>query len=178
MSNLGRFRDIIIDSEAPDGEQRINAIRTENPGKTIGLASACVDILQPGHTIFFEQIKQIADVVVISLGRDSVVGALKPGRPIIPEGNRAYLVAAMKPVDYVVLGSSFVEEGKVDFRRTLEVLKPDFFVLNSDDSALGIKRALCESLGITLKIVDRVVPDFLIPTSTTEIIDRIRSSQE
>jgi D-beta-D-heptose 7-phosphate kinase/D-beta-D-heptose 1-phosphate adenosyltransferase len=177
MSTLGKYKSVIIDCEAEGGVQFIEKIRHMHPGKTIAFASGCYDIFQPGHGIFFEQMHEIADIVVIGIGRDSVLKALKPGRPINSEMNRVYVLASMKAVDYVIIDSSLVEQpGKIDFRLTLETLLPDYFVLNSDDSGIDTKRMLCEKLKIELRLVERIVPTFLDPTSTTEIINKIKNS--
>jgi D-beta-D-heptose 7-phosphate kinase/D-beta-D-heptose 1-phosphate adenosyltransferase len=177
MSSLGRYQSLIIDCEAEGGLQAIKGIRSLHPGKTIAFASGCYDVFQPGHGIFFEQMHEIADIVVIGIGRDVVLKALKPGRPINSEMNRAYVLASMRSVDHVIIDSSFVEQpGKLDFRATLEALLPDYFILNSDDTSIDIKRKLCEQLNVELKLVDRIVPSFLDATSTTDIINKIKNS--
>ncbi len=140
---------------------------------TIAMCSGCFDVLQSGHAVFFGQCKDFADTLVIAMGRDCVISSLKgPSRPLNPEMNRAYLLAAMATVDYVILGESEVGPGKIDFGGIMRDLRPDVFVLNDDDGGINAKRQLCEALGVRLELVGRTVPAFLTPTSTTEIIEK------
>ena len=141
----------------------------------IALCSGCYDVLQSGHAVFFEQCKAFADALVVSVGRDDTVRTLKgPGRPVNPENNRLFLVAALEDVDYAVLGDEEVRPGKIDFYEVMRALRPDVFVLNSDDRAVVEKEALCRELGVELRLVERTVPEFLTPTSTTEILGKLR----
>lgn len=152
-------------------------LRRSNADNTIVFCSGCYDILQSGHPVFFNQCKQFGDILVVGVGRDTVITALKgPSRPVNPENNRLYLLAALQDVDYAVLNDTTVEEGKIDFRSILERLQPDVFVLNDDDSAMAEKKALCDRLGIRLQTVSRVVPPELEATSSSRIIDKITFS--
>jgi rfaE bifunctional protein nucleotidyltransferase chain/domain len=73
-------------------------------GKTIAFANGCFDILHVGHTRYLEAASREADVLVVAINDDPSVRELKgPGRPILPAGDRALLVAALRWVDYVVV---------------------------------------------------------------------------
>ncbi len=149
-------------------------IRKEANSRKIVFCTGCYDILQSGHAVFFNQCKQFGDILVVGVGRDSVIARLKgPGRPVNPENNRLYLVAAMQDVDYAVLNDENLSDGKIDFRETIKKLKPDVFVLNEDDTGITEKKELCRQLGISIEFVKRIVPPELEPTSTTRIIDKI-----
>jgi cytidyltransferase-like protein len=153
---------------------RLSEIRKQNPKSKIVFCTGCFDILQSGHAVFFSQCKEFGDILVVGVGRDSVVSALKgPGRPVNPENNRLYLLAALQDIDFAVLNDSEIKEGKIDFTRVVEELRPDIFVLNQDDSGMFEKQRLCDELGIKLVQVSREVPKELEPTSTTRIIDKI-----
>ncbi|MDW7695521.1 adenylyltransferase/cytidyltransferase family protein [Flammeovirgaceae bacterium SG7u.111] len=152
----------------------LQELREKNPQKKIVYCTGCYDILQSGHAVFFNQCKALGDILVVGVGKDIVIEKLKgPGRPVNPEINRLYLVAAMQDVDYATLNGEEILEGKVDFMPVLEHLKPDIFVINDDDSGLEHKQELCHSLDIEPKLVSRVVPPELMPTSTTNIINKI-----
>lgn len=141
-------------------------------GKKIVFCSGSYDVLHPGHEIFFEQCKEFGDILIVSVGRDSVVKKLKgPKRPINPEMNRIFLVASMQEVDYVILGEEEIRPGKIDFYSIIKKIKPDFYVLNDDDSAIKEKQRLCDEIGIELGLVSRTVPEYLRPTSSTEITE-------
>jgi cytidyltransferase-like protein len=140
----------------------------------IAMCSGCYDILQSGHAVFFEQCKAIAPALVVSVGCDVTLAALKgPGRPINPENNRLYLLASLAAVDYVVLGDSDLLPGKIDFHTAARALRPDVFILNDDDSAVAEKQAFLGELGVELAFVSRTTPAFLTPTSTTEIARKL-----
>jgi cytidyltransferase-like protein len=158
-------------------EQELPAIRKKHAGKKIVFCSGCYDILQSGHAIFFDQCRKFGDILVVGIGRDSVIARLKgPGRPVNPETNRLYLVAAMQDVDYAVLNGADMIRCKMDHASILEKLQPDIYVLNDDDSDIETKQRLCGRLGIVMKFVSRIVPPELEPTSTSRIIDKINFS--
>jgi cytidyltransferase-like protein len=155
----------------------LEGLRKKHADKKIIFCSGCFDILQSGHAIFFNQCKQFGDLLVVGIGTDITVQQLKgPDRPVNPEMNRLYLVAAFQEVDFVVLNDFEIGEGKIDFYEKLALLKPDVFVLNDDDNAVAPKKALCERYGIELVLVPRLVPEELIPTSTSKIIHKINFS--
>ena len=157
--------------------ENLNAIRERHPDEKIVFCTGCFDILQSGHAVFFSQCKRYGEVVVVGIGRDSTLQTLKgPGRPVNPEANRLYLVAAMQDVSYAVLNDAQIGNGKIDFEEVISRLRPDVFVLNDDDSSIPEKQVLCDQLGIRLELVGREVPPELVPTSTTNIINKINFS--
>ncbi len=157
--------------------ETLHTVRSRHPDKKIVFCSGCYDILQSGHAIFFSQCREFGNILVVGIGSDSVITELKgPGRPVNPENNRLYLVAAMQDVDYAVLNSRELTGGKMDHAPQLESLKPDIYVLNSDDSDIQTKKELCKRLGIEIRFVDRIVPPELEPTSSSRIIDKIKFS--
>jgi cytidyltransferase-like protein len=149
-------------------------LREQNINRKIVFCTGCYDILQSGHAVFFNQCKQFGDILVVGVGRDEVISKLKgPGRPVNPENNRLYLVAAMQDVDYAVLNDQSVFGDKIDFKNILEKLRPDIFIVNDDDSGIGEKRSICSTTGTQIELVKRIVPPELEATSTTRIIDKI-----
>jgi D-glycero-beta-D-manno-heptose 1-phosphate adenylyltransferase len=73
-------------------------------GKRLVLANGCFDLLHVGHVRYLEGAKALGDVLVVALNSDASVRRLKgPGRPIMTEGERAEIVAALAPVDHVVV---------------------------------------------------------------------------
>jgi D-glycero-alpha-D-manno-heptose-7-phosphate kinase len=155
----------------------LSQVRKMNPGKKVVFCTGCYDILQSGHAVFFNQCKEFGEILVVGVGRDVVITELKgPGRPVNPENNRVYLIAALQDVDYAVLNDTKLLPGKIDFKNILEELRPDTFILNEDDSGVKAKKAICDKLGIEISFVQRIVPEELEPTSTTRIIDKINFS--
>jgi len=175
--------------------------------KKIVFCTGSYDILHSSHAVFFDQCKEFGDILIVGIGRDSIIKKLKgENRPINPENNRIFLLAAMQNIDFVVLNDSELLTGKIDFfniiiensgnyilfcpefskgqfgegsdtinRIVHNIIKPDIFVLNVDDSAIKEKKELCEKLGSKLKLVPRIVPNYLKPTSSTKIINKIRN---
>jgi len=158
-------------------EDMLSSLRIQYANKKIVFCTGCYDILQSGHAVFFNQCRELGDILVVGVGRDSVITSLKgPGRPVNPEINRLYLVAAMHDVDFAVLNGSEIKKGKIDFENIIEKLKPDYFILNDDDSGLDSKQELCDKYGVEIKFVSRIVPEELEATSTSRIIDKINFS--
>lgn len=157
--------------------KNLSSLKEKNKGKKIGLCSGCFDIFHSGHSFFFESCKSFCDILVVSVGSDSVIRELKGnGRPVNSENNRIYLVASINNVDYAVLGAEVkdMKAGKVDFYDIMKNLRPDIFIINNDDSAIKEKSELCKKLNVELKIAERIVPEFLKSTSSTNIIKNIQ----
>jgi len=75
-------------------------------GRTLALANGHFDLLHVGHLRFLQGAADQADVLIVAINDDASVRSLKgPGRPIVPVSERAELVAALEPVDYVVVFS-------------------------------------------------------------------------
>jgi len=183
MAKLGKYKNKIFDSETLGGIRGIKNIRKTNFKNIIVFASGCFDVAHSGHALFMEQMRHVGSrlaknnqkvLVIVGLGKDKVLAKLKgKARPINPEWNRAYLLASYKEVDYVILDSSKVGADRIDFKETLNILRPDVFVLNDDDSSLEVKKKLCKDQGIIFKTVKRLVPDFLKSTSSSKIIEKL-----
>jgi rfaE bifunctional protein nucleotidyltransferase chain/domain len=96
-------------------------------GRTVALANGAFDLLHVGHVRYLEGAKALADVLVVAVNDDASVRALKgPGRPRIPAGERAEIVAALECVDHVVLF------GELDVRAVLRRLRPHLHVKGTD----------------------------------------------
>ena len=78
-------------------------LRTE--GKKIVFTNGCFDILHAGHVRYLKQARKLGDALIIGLNSDRSVSAIKPGRPVNSEKNRAEVLAALAAVDYVVVFS-------------------------------------------------------------------------
>lgn len=73
-------------------------------GKTIAFANGCFDILHVGHLRYLQGAAREADVLVVGINGDQSVRLLKGnGRPLMPEGERAEMIAAIRGVDYVTI---------------------------------------------------------------------------
>jgi rfaE bifunctional protein nucleotidyltransferase chain/domain len=96
-------------------------------GRTIAFANGCFDLLHVGHVRYLQAAALEADRLVVAINDDRSVATLKgPGRPILSDGDRAELVAALRGVDYVV---TFPEPTVTPL---LLALKPDVHCKGTD----------------------------------------------
>lgn len=96
-------------------------------GHTVAFANGGFDLLHVGHVRYLEAAKREADRLVVAVNSDaSVRGHKGPGRPVLDEGARSELVAALRCVDYVVIfGDATVD-------RLLTLLTPDVHCKGTD----------------------------------------------
>jgi D-glycero-beta-D-manno-heptose 1-phosphate adenylyltransferase len=136
-------------------------------GLKIVLANGCFDTLHVGHTRYLEGARREGDVLVVAVNSDSSVCALKgAGRPILPEGARAALVAALRAVDFVVVFS------EPDVEALLQDLRPDVHAKGTDYTAETVpERAASARLGIRVAIVGDPKDH-----STREFLDSVRKA--
>jgi rfaE bifunctional protein nucleotidyltransferase chain/domain len=101
--------------------------RTRRAGKSIALANGIFDLFHVGHLRYLEGAKSLADVLVVAVNSDASTRRNKgPGRPVVPEAERAEIVAALSCVDHVVVfGSKTVIP-------LIRKLKPDWQVKGTD----------------------------------------------
>ena len=95
--------------------------------QTVAFANGHFDLLHVGHLRYLQAAKAAADVLVVGLNDDASVARLKgPGRPIVPAAERAELLAALEPVDFVVI---FEGDSPAPL---LALLKPDVHCKGTD----------------------------------------------
>lgn len=96
-------------------------------GRRIALANGVFDLLHVGHVRYLEGARALADVLVVAVNSDASTRANKgEGRPVIPEDERAELVAALGCVDHVLV---FDERTVVE---VIRALRPDVHVKGTD----------------------------------------------
>jgi D-glycero-beta-D-manno-heptose 1-phosphate adenylyltransferase len=96
-------------------------------GRTIALANGVFDLFHVGHLRYLVGAKAEADLLVVAVNGDASTRANKgPGRPIVPEAERAELVAALACVDHVVLFDT------KDVVSVIRLLRPDVQVKGTD----------------------------------------------
>ena len=83
-------------------------------GKRVVFTNGCFDLLHPGHVRYLAQARKLGDVLLVAVNSDSGVRAIKgPGRPILPEGERAEILAALECVDYVTIFSDLTPQAVI-----------------------------------------------------------------
>ena len=129
----------LIESVARDRAER----------RTIAFANGCFDLLHVGHVRYLHGAAAEADRLIVAVNTDASVRGLKgPNRPVLPEQDRAELVAALRGVSYVVLFSDPTVE------RLLLLLKPDVHCKGTDYTVETVpERAVVQSYGGRTAIV-------------------------
>jgi rfaE bifunctional protein nucleotidyltransferase chain/domain len=138
-------------------------VRIRDRGARVALTNGVFDLLHVGHLRYLRQARRHADVLVVGVNADAVVG--KPGRPLIPEADRAELVAALDPVDYVVIFSTPTADS------LLRELRPDVYVKGADYSEATLpEAATAREVGARLIFVPLAEGH-----STSELLRKLRS---
>ncbi len=97
-------------------------------GKTVALANGVFDLFHVGHLRYLRGARDLADLLVVAVNSDASARRLGkgPGRPVVPESERAEIVAALSCVDHVVLFDS------PDVVPVIRALRPDVQVKGTD----------------------------------------------
>ncbi len=118
-------------------------------GRKVALANGLFDLLHVGHLRYLEGARAEADLLVVAINSDASARGLKgPSRPIVPEDERAELVAGFGCVDFVtVFGEPSVEA-------VMRALRPDVHCKGTDYTAETVpEREIARELGIRVAIV-------------------------
>ncbi len=136
--------------------------------RRIVFTNGCFDLLHAGHVRYLEEAKSLGNMLVVGVNSDASVRSLNkaPDRPVVPEAQRAEVLAGLGCVDYVVLFS------EPDPLALITAVQPDVLVKGGDwtpDRIVG--REVVEARGGIVKSIP-LVPGL----STTALIQRIRST--
>ncbi|HSN05231.1 MAG TPA: D-glycero-beta-D-manno-heptose 1-phosphate adenylyltransferase [Nitrospira sp.] len=145
---------------------RLPALRAG--GAKIVFTNGCFDLMHIGHTRYLQAARALGDLLIVGVNSDASVRSLEkaPDRPIVPEAQRAEVLAALGCVDFVIL---FPEP---DPRALIAAVQPDILVKGGDwppDRIVG--RDIVEARGGLVTTIP-LVPGH----STTALIHRIRST--
>jgi rfaE bifunctional protein nucleotidyltransferase chain/domain len=148
-------------------DELVSRLKTERRGKTLVFTNGCFDLLHAGHVRAIEAARRLGDILVVGVNADASVRRLKGNtRPIIPEMQRAELIAALKPVDYVVI---FSETTSIE---TIRLLRPDVHVKSGDYCVEEMPETpFVRAAGGRVEIVPMVAG-----LSSTNIVERIVAS--
>ncbi|HMW88015.1 MAG TPA: D-glycero-beta-D-manno-heptose 1-phosphate adenylyltransferase [Nitrospira sp.] len=130
--------------------------------------NGCFDLMHIGHVRYLQAARNLGDLLVVGVNSDGSVRALSkgPDRPIVPDVQRAEVLAALACVDYVVIFS------EPDPGALIAALQPDILVKGGDwplDRIIG--RETVEARGGRVQTIP------LVPgVSTTTLVQRIRST--
>ena len=133
---------------------------------TLVFTNGCFDLLHPGHVGLLGDARALGDALVVGLNTDASTRSLDKGtgQPIVPEGDRAVMIAALESVDAVCL---FDEDTPAAL---IEALLPDVLVKGADyELSVVVGREVVESAGGRVESVPLVKG-----YSSTEMVRRIR----
>jgi D-beta-D-heptose 7-phosphate kinase/D-beta-D-heptose 1-phosphate adenosyltransferase len=145
--------------------EEIDAIvkRYKESGKRVVFTNGCFDILHVGHVKYLQIAKSFGDVLIVGLNSDESVSRLKgPSRPVNVAEDRAYLLAALEAVDFVV---PFEKDTPYDL---IKMIAPDVLVKGGDYEG---KKVVGTEFAGELKLVD-----FVDGKSTTKTIQKIKGN--
>lgn len=121
-------------------------------GKSVVFTNGCFDLLHLGHVRSLREARGSGDLLVVGVNSDESVARLKgEGRPIVPEGERASIVAALESVDYVIIFDETTPQALI------AALVPDILVKGGDyrpEEIIG--RETVEGAGGRVKVVEPV----------------------
>ena len=135
--------------------------RVRAGGGTVVVAGGCFDLLHAGHVCLLESARRLGDCLIVAMNSDASVRRLKgDGRPVVPEADRAALLAALSCVDAVAV---FDEDAPTEL---LTRLQPDIFAKGGDYSS----RTLPEASTLARWGGQAVVLPYLSGRSTTGLL--------
>ena len=133
--------------------------------KIVVFTNGCFDLLHRGHVEFLREASSLGDLLVVGLNSDDSVRAFKgAGRPLVPQQDRAHLLAELSSVDYVCIFD------EISVESTIAVILPDILVKGGDyplDQIVG--REVVEQNGGQVRSLS-----FWEDRSTTELIAKAK----
>ncbi|MEK7571118.1 MAG: adenylyltransferase/cytidyltransferase family protein [Patescibacteria group bacterium] len=141
------------------------AVDLQKKNKTIVLAGGCFDVLHRGHVAFLQKAKEQGDILLVLLEHDDRIKKWKgPTRPVNNQQDRAYILAHMTPVDYVVLLPAVMDNKAYD--TLVNQLKPAIIATTAGDRNRGHKERQAKQIGA--RVID--VTPMIENQSTTNVL--------
>ena len=126
--------------------------------------SGCYDLLHSGHVEFFRQASQYGDLYV-GIGSDKTILHYKNHKTVYSEQERLFMVKSIRYVKEAYINAG---DGILDFLPTLDIVKPDILVVNSDGGS-DAKRKVCEERGMEYVVLERDPHEGLAARSSTDL---------
>jgi len=139
--------------------------RVRRRGRTVALANGLFDILHVGHLRYLEAAAAEADLLLVGINSDRSARTLKgPSRPVVPEAERAELIAGLACVDYVTVFDDLTVEN------LLRACRPDVHCKGTDYTVETVPESeIATALGTRIAIVGDAKEH-----STRDIISRLK----
>ncbi len=138
-------------------------------GQRVVFTNGCFDIIHPGHILHLQQARQEGDVLVVALNSDESVRELKGlGRPVFSQRERATMLAALEPVDYIIIFDT------LRVTKIIEAIQPDIYVKGGDytlETLAAEEREALQRCGTEIRLLPEIGG-----FSSTDIINRVRNN--
>lgn len=155
--------------------EALPGIRQQHDGETLALVHGVFDILHPGHVRHLMVAKQLADVVAVALWCDENVASRKGfGRPVNTFVERAEVVDALKPVDYVFVVQGVGPSDEL-MKPVIAALEPDHYVLNGNNKLFTDVMGFSHGSGRYTALVHDISYQHK-SNSTTQIVEKIKTN--
>ena len=139
-------------------------------GKRLVLTNGTFDVLHVGHVRYLQAARDLGDILLVGLNSDSSVRAYKgPGRPVVPQDERAEILAALRSVDYVTIFDELTATHLV------QALQPDFYVKGGDYTGAGGKPLPEAEAVLAYGGEVRIIP-YVEGHSASELIKKMRKT--
>ncbi|MEK6529114.1 MAG: D-glycero-beta-D-manno-heptose 1-phosphate adenylyltransferase [Nitrospirota bacterium] len=136
-------------------------LKYKRQGKKIVFTNGCFDIVHIGHLRYLAGARKMGDILIVGLNSDKSVSRIKPGRPIIPEKQRAEVLSALHMIDCITI---FDEDTPY---KLIKEISPDILVKGADWKKGNI-------VGSDIIKDIRTIP-FVKGISTSKIINKIKN---
>ncbi len=133
------------------------------PNKKV-FVSGCYDLLHSGHIEFFIQASRYGDLYV-GIGSDETYMDYKHRKPMFPQEERLFMVKSIKYVKDAYINAG---HGVIDYVPTLDIVRPDIFVVNAEGGS-DEKRRICEERGIEYIELERTPHEGLQARSSSSL---------
>lgn len=149
--------------------------RRQQTGERGIFTNGCFDLLHLGHVRYLQEARALGDFLVVGLNSDEGVRLLKgPGRPLMPESERAEILAALTCIDYVTVFSEPTASPLLEQVRPAIYVKGGDYALAGDapevpDSSRLPEASVVQAYGGTVRLIP-----YLPHHSTTELIAAIK----
>lgn len=140
--------------------------RRREAGHRIVFANGCFDLLHVGHVRYLTAARALGDTLVVGINADDAVRQLKgPTRPVMPDAERAEIIAALACVDFVTIFPELTVEN------LLRALRPDIHAKGTDYTPDSVpERAIVREYGGEVAIVGDPKDH-----STTDLLNTVRN---
>lgn len=144
------------------------ALRWRESGTQVVLTNGCFDLLHSGHLRYLQEARRLGDLLVVGVNSDESVRQLKgESRPIVPQQERAELVAGLECVDYVTI---FEEPTAVPL---VELVQPTYYAKGGDYTEQDLPEAEAVVAYGGFVVILPLLPEH----STSALIEKIRSGK-